>query len=96
MSKAGHYQGNITLDIVREVLHEGDKARPGCYMYTAVHLEVKEVRALKYMVFIPKGATGTEAAGPIRSRNVGMAAKFDVKAVVDNGSGGLVGGGSVG
>ena len=71
-----------TLDIVKEVLHEGNKARPGCYVYSAVHLEVKEVKALKYMVFIPKGATGAEAAGPIRSRSVGMAANFDVMAVV--------------
>ena len=55
MSQAGHYQGNVTLDIVSKVLHEGDKARPGCYVYTTVHLEVEEVRALEYMVFVPKG-----------------------------------------
>ena len=67
---------------MREVLHEGDKGRPGCYVDTTVDLEVEEVRALEYVVFIPKGATGTEAAGPIRSRGVGVAAKFDVQAVV--------------
>ena len=82
MSQAGHYQGNVTLDIVGEVLHEGDKVRPGCYVYATVDLDVGEVRALECMVFVPKGATGTEAAGPIQSRSVGMPAKFDVEAVV--------------
>ena len=36
-----------------------DKGWPGCYMDTTIDLEVKEVGALKYMVFIPKGATYT-------------------------------------
>ena len=82
MSQAGHYQGNVTLDIVGEVLHEGDKVRTGCYVHPTVDLEVEEVRALECMVFIPKGATGTAAAGPIRSRSVSMLAKFNVEAVV--------------
>ena len=77
-----HYQGNVTLDIVGEVLHEGDKVRPGCYVYATVYLEVKEVGALECMVFVSKGARGTEAAGPIRSRSVSMPAKFNIEAVV--------------
>ena len=82
MSQAGHYQGNITLDIVREVLHEGDKARPGCYVYTAVHLEVTGSEGIEIHGIHPQGSHWCEAAGPIRSMSDGMAAKFDVKAVV--------------
>ena len=63
---------------MREILHEGNKGQPGCYMDTTIDLEVKEVRALKYMVFIPKGATSAESACFIRSWGVGVAAKFYV------------------
>ena len=52
MSQSGHYQGNVTLYIVGEVLHEGDKVRPGCYVYATVHLEVEEMGALECMVLI--------------------------------------------
>ena len=78
----GHYQGDISLDIVREFLHEGGECRPGCYVDTAVHLEVKEVGALEYMVFIPNGAAGAEAASAVGSGGVVVAAKFDIKAVI--------------
>ena len=74
----GHYQGHVPLDVVREILHEGNKDWPGCYMDTTIDLEVKEVGALKYMVFIPKGATCTELAYSIHSWSVGVAAKFYV------------------
>ena len=47
-----HYQGNVTLYVVWEFLHEGDKVRPGCYVCSTVNLEVKEMGALEYMVLI--------------------------------------------
>ena len=52
MPQPGHYQGNITLYIVWEVLHQGDKGRPGCYVYATVHLEVEEMGALECMVLV--------------------------------------------
>ena len=64
---------------MREFLHEGGESRPGCYVDTTVHLEVEEVGALEYMVFIPNRAAG---AGAVLSGGVVVAAKFNIKAVV--------------
>ena len=52
MTYAGHYQGDITLGLDGEVLHEGNKGWPGCYLDTAIDLEVQEVGAVEYMIFI--------------------------------------------
>ena len=78
----GHYQGDIALGVVREFLHEGGEGRPGCYMDTTVDLEVKEVGALEYMVFIPNRAAGEEAAGAVLSGGIIVVGKFDIQAVV--------------
>ena len=40
------------MDVVGEVLHEGDKVRPGCYVYATVYLEVEEVGPLECMVLV--------------------------------------------
>ena len=70
----GHYQGDISLDIDGEVLHEGNKWWPGCYVDAAINLEVQEVGALEHMVFVSEGATGTEAAGTLLPGCVGVPA----------------------
>ena len=54
MSQSSNCQGNVTLYIVGEVLHEGDKVRPGCHVYATVHLEVKEMGALECMVLVSR------------------------------------------
>ena len=58
---SGHNHGDISLDLDGEVEHKGDKGRPGCYLDITVDLEVQEVGAFEYMVFITKGGTWTEA-----------------------------------
>ena len=78
----GHYQGNVTLYVVREFLHESYKTRPGCYLYSTVNLEVKEVGALECMVLIAWGSTSAEAAYPVRPGSMCVSAKLNVKAVV--------------
>ena len=67
---------------MREFLHEGGECQPGCYVDTAEHLEVEEMGALEYMIFVPNRATGAEAAGAVLSGGVVVAAKFYIKAVV--------------
>ena len=42
----------ITLNLDGEILHEGDKRWPGCYLDITIDLEVQEVCTFEYMVFI--------------------------------------------
>ena len=79
---SGHDQGDIALDIDGEILHEGNKRWPGCYLDTTVNLEVQEVSAFEYMVFISEGATGTKAADTLLSGGVGVTAQLNIQAVV--------------
>ena len=58
------------LEVAREFLHKGGECRPGCYMDTAGDLEVEEVGALEYVVFVPNRATGAEAAGSVLSGDI--------------------------
>ena len=63
------------LGIDGEILHEGNKCWPGCYVDTAIYLEVQEVGApKKNMVFVSEGTTGAEAAGTILPGGVGVPA----------------------
>ena len=39
-----------------EILHQGKKCWPGCYMDAAVYLEVQEVDAFEHMIFVSEGA----------------------------------------
>ena len=71
---SGHNQGDISLGLDGEIEHEGDKGRPGCYLDITVDLEVHEVRAFEYMVFITKGAAWAEAADTLLSRGIGVTA----------------------
>ena len=85
------------MDIVREFLHEGGKCRPRCYTDTTVDLEVEKVGTLKYMVFVPNGATGAEAAGPVWKGGCWCGGQVRYRGDgLSSGSGEPVGGGSVG
>ena len=79
---SGHNQGDISLDLDWEVEHEGGKRRPGCYLDITVDLEVQEVSAFEYMIFIAKGAAWAEAANMLVSGGIGVKAQLNVQAVV--------------
>ena len=71
---SGHNQGDISLDFDGEIEHKGDKGRPGCYLDITIDLEVQEVSAFEYMVFITKGATLTESEDTLLSGSIGVTA----------------------
>ena len=71
---SGHNQGDVSLGLDGKIEHKGDKGQPGCYLDITVDLEVQEVSAFEYMVFITKGAAWTEATDTLLSGGVGMTA----------------------
>ena len=78
----GHNQGDISLDLDGKILHKGGKRWPGCYFDITIDLEVQEMGAFEYMVFIAKGAAGAEEADALLPGGVGVTAQFNVQAVI--------------
>ena len=62
VADAVHEEGDVSLDVCREVLHGREELRSGGDVDGAIHLEVQELGAHEGMVFVADGSAFAESA----------------------------------
>ena len=62
VADAVHEEGDVSLDVYREVLHGREELRSGGDVDGAIHLEFQELGAYEGMVFVADGSAIAESA----------------------------------